>query len=54
MGNLKIEQNNKIKELTGKFEAMSKIAIKASNKVKLLDEAVQKLSSQIGQLKKKE
>ena len=30
--NIKTEQRNKIKELTGKFEATSKIAVNASNK----------------------
>ena len=36
MINIKAEQSNKIKELTGKFEATSKIAVNSSNKVKLL------------------
>jgi len=40
--------------LTGKIEASSKIAVNASNKVKLLEETVRKLSSIVGNLKKKE
>ena len=54
MASLKLEQNNKVKELTGKIESSSKIAVNASNKVKLLEETVRKLSSIVGNLKKKE
>ena len=54
MASIKLEQNNKIKDLTGEIEAGSKIAINASNNVKLLEETVRKLSSVVGNLKKKE
>ena len=54
MINTKAKQSNKIKELTRKFEATSKIAVNSSNKVKVLEETVCKLSSAIGQLKKKD
>ena len=54
MGNIKTEQSNKIKKLTGKVEATSKIAVNISNKVKLLEETVRKLSSIVGNLKKKD
>ena len=40
MGNIRTKQSNKIKELMGKIEARSKIAVNASNKVKLLEETV--------------
>ena len=51
MINIKTDQSNKIKELTAKFEATSEIAVKSSNKAKLLEETVRKISSAIGQLK---
>ena len=54
MGNIKTEHSNKIKELMGKVEATSKIAVNISNKVKLLEETVRKLSSLVGNLKKKD
>jgi len=54
MGNIKTEHSNKIKELTGKVEATSKTALNVSNKFKLLEETVRKLSSLVGNRKKKD
>ena len=54
MNSIKLEQSNKIRELNGKFESTSKIAVNASNKAKAVEETVKKMQSIVGNLKRKE
>jgi len=54
MNIIKLKQSNKIRELTGKFESTSKIAVNASNKAKTVEETLKKVQAQVANLKKKE
>ena len=54
MNSIKLEQSTKIRELNGKFESTSKIAVNASNKAKAVEETVKKMQSIVGNLKKKD
>ena len=54
MNSIKLEQSNNIRELNGKFESMSKIAVNASKKAKAVEETVKKMQSLVRNLKKKE